>query len=204
MESFEVVNSTGGNVENNSSNSPVVEGKVTVSNLEHEPIQQPKAGSKPTKKLRHSNWFITVNTNKRMVDPDDPEMIDTISKLTKTLEKFMKSSTLGSMITFRWENTCWTKEFIKQVQPIQPSIEVGPVHGCIHAHFRLSIDHWCSIQLDLKRVPAFFKEHLGKGTYVSIKRFTSNQDVDDYIKKDNLPKVNIIKVTNSIPQHSSQ
>jgi hypothetical protein len=158
-------------------------------------------GSKP-KKLRHSNWFITVNTNKRMVDPDDPEMMDIVLKLKQALEKFMQTSVLGGMLKFTWEGTGWTQQFVKKVHPINPSIEVGHVHGCIHAHFRLSIDHWCNIQLDLKKVPAFFKEELGKGTWISIKRYTSDKDVDEYIKKDNLPEVNV-EVTSSIDQPST-
>lgn len=179
---------------------PVVETQVTISDIiptnsistKHEVRE--KVEKKEKKRLRHSNFVLMVNTNKPFADWDDPSMFEYIAKLKKRLEEFGTTNTLKSVIVFKKSGHGWTTDYIKKVDRISPVIERGNVKGCIHAHFRLNIDHWSCIQLDYSKIKEFFQSIL-PGSYIHIKRYYSDKDVDEYNNK-NVPKVSVDIIEN--------
>lgn len=186
---------------------PVVETQVTVSDIvpaNSEPVKhnvREKPEKKEKKRLRHSNFVLMVNTNKPFDDWEDPAMFEYITKLKKRLEEFGTTNTLKSIITFKKPGHSWTTEYVKKVDKISPVIERGSAKGCIHAHFRLNIDHWSCIQLDYAKVKEFFQNAL-PGAYIHIKRYYNDKDVDEYNNK-NTPKVSVDIIENLIDNEKS-
>lgn len=177
---------------------PVVNTTVTVSDLSlsvetvsetEKTISKKEKKISEKKRLRHTNYVIMVNTNKPFADWDDPDMHECVAKLKKQLEEFGTTKVIKSIIVFKKEGHEWTNEYIKHVAPINPVIERGEKKGCIHAHFKLNIDHWSCIHVDYAKIKSFFNEAL-PGVHVHIKRYYSDKDVDEYNNK-NVPKVSV-------------
>jgi len=84
------------------------ENKVVVSDISQPELQhsapkekkQAPPGKKEKKRLRHSRWFVTVNTNKSFPDCDNPNLIVVIAKLKEALQKFIDPSKFGEFIFF--------------------------------------------------------------------------------------------------------
>jgi hypothetical protein len=152
---------------------------------------------KEKKRLRHSRWFITFNTNKRFEDRDDPDIHEMISKLSKRVHEFGLAENLKTMVCFKREGDEFSSKYIKKIQKISGSVEVGPKTHCVHTHFQLIISHWSCVQLDYTAVKQFFKS-VFPGGHGYLKQYYGDNDVRDYILKcvteNNLPEISDDKV----------
>ena len=151
----------------NNSELPEFTNKVIVSDLntiDDDDTNYWGAAKQTTKKqmrrLRHSNFYITLNTNKCFPDRQDPDLLKMSKKLTRALESALGESELPSYVQFRDSLHRWSKQWIKSVRS-QSVVEVGGKKHCLHSHSLVCIAHYSNVYLKLPKLKARFKEELG-------------------------------------------
>ena len=113
-----------------------------------------------SRKLRHSNFYITANTNKTFPDREDPELDRMIGIFTTALEELLESASLPRFMRFQDPTHSWSAEYIKRVCP-ESVVEVGNKKNCLHSHSLVCIAHYSNIQLDISGLREALKEALG-------------------------------------------
>ena len=153
------------------------------------PTTTSSAVKKQKKRLRHSNYLITINTNKSFIDREDPALHALTEKLRACIDKTFNNSNLGKYVTFKDKSHTWSKEWIKRCNT-NTVIEIGKQKGFLHAHLTMRIAHWSCVQLDFDAIRNDMKKTLGNGMFITYKRFTSDDDkIEEYINKDVNPDV---------------
>jgi len=152
---------------------------------------------KPKKRLRHSRWFITFNTNIRFDDREDPELPKVIAQLQTRVKELGLSKNLKPLMVFSDPTHEFTTQYIKKIAKICGSVEVGPKSHCVHTHIQLIVSHWSCIHLDYTLVKQFFKDVFPNG-HGFIRVYPNDSDVKEYIRKhvkeDNDPEICVSKV----------
>jgi len=162
--------------------------------------RKPKA-SEGTKK-RQSNFWLTINTNRRINNDEKfkefvteydkvlNELFDTAHKFKGMGENMIRFGTVQNRQWIPMEGGKWDKSTIGFIK-VNGVIEEGKskIGGRIHSHHLIQIAHNTSLQLDCKKIQAFINAklaHLGvKNCYVHCK--IVNQDFAnllDYMGKD--------------------
>lgn len=144
--------------------------------------------SKITKpKLRYTNFFFTINTNKRFdkyskeYQHYEPLFIDIINKI-------LNEKTLKHFVIFLKDGK-WTSEYVNPGK-IQIGVEIGDTSNCLHLHGLIKIGHRSNIRIDKDKLYTLFKQEINKlfndtkDIYFDSKYFYSNSDnLEGYVAK---------------------
>lgn len=142
------------------------------------------AQKKQVRRLRHSNFYITLNTNKCFSDRKSPELLKMSEKLTQALESTLGESELPSYVQFRDPEHRWSKQWVKSVRS-QSVIEVGGKKHCLHSHSLVCIAHYSNVHLKLPELKACFKNALDlENLYLNVQVYRSAHDnLERYLNK---------------------
>jgi tRNA nucleotidyltransferase (CCA-adding enzyme) len=137
------------------------------------------------RKLRRTNLFFTINTNKSYNDMDE-RRDDAQKEFVKALEKWLDRKIIGEYIIFtdKFKHHSYTSEYFKQVK-IDIVPEFGPERGFLHIHGVIAIAHRSSIRFNFQ----LLKERLCKelnlpNIYMQYRLFFDTKvNIEDYIHK---------------------
>ena len=148
--------------------------------IEEKEIKKEKNKSK---QLRHSNFFITINTNQRF-NPYSEECKIFKGKLQNAVDKLLTEK-MNEIIEFKEEGE-FNTEYIKNID-IQNALEIGPETNTVHSHTLLMINHYSNIKLNYKVINEFIKTELGlKNIYLNNRvahGINSMNNLKDYLSK---------------------
>jgi len=136
--------------------------------------------------MRHSNFLVTVNLNKRY----SPRMslsnyVAIEDSFAAALEKLGRDPEAAVSIfkSLRHDNLL---EKILKID-FTGGIEVSPGRKLIHAHFVIMTEHKTKIQVDYDKVKSYFLQEMGEiasNVYVNVKLLPgSNESVLRYVQK---------------------
>jgi hypothetical protein len=135
-------------------------------------------GERLGRRKQQSNFFITINTNKRKFD----EVTDTDAVKRALKRCFQEEVTnvlrFGPAHYLTYGDDWKYADAVIEKVDLRAGVERGPVTGALHAHLYLTISHWSQLQVDVKRLQVMFKE-------------TFNQYATVQIPKNGLPAVMI-------------
>lgn len=110
------------------------------------------------RRKQQSNYFMTINTNKRKFDDlHDPAAVE--HAITVCFKK-----NVTQMLTFGPRHPAtyaddkkWPDAVIEAVD-VKAGVEIGPVTGALHAHLYLTITHWSQLQINIPILQEMFKQ----------------------------------------------
>ena len=150
-----------------------VEGGVNVANVTEVKTKK--------RQLRHSNYFITINTNKRFTG-HEPHF----NRRTREFEKAITDTfadEVGDIVVFKEGGPA----DIKSIN-LEYGIELGDELGCLHVHLTLKISHYAKLKLDYAAIRAKMLEKLpfleGKPVHMSNRLYRdAGGTLRDYMNK---------------------
>ncbi len=162
-----------------------------------QPVQAPTqiktSGNKPPK--RHSNFFITLNTQKNInaLEPDAQEELK--KKFEDVLDEFFKNK-LKDLIKlqgsktgakFGWPVDCTREELESRVEKVKVDyvIEIGPQSGKLHSHAIICFaKRAVDTKLDYTGIREYFAEKMGFDIYLKSVIYNDAQaNLKSYIEK---------------------
>lgn len=157
------------------------------------PVQQENVTveSSKKKKRQYSNWFITVNTNRKI--KADPHALYDLNgdELTFTeLRDRLKSSILEILYEKLPDLVIFKQGDVSDIVDVNldVGIEIGPKEKRLHAHASVQIIHTAKLHLDYAKLRSRFEDALHPGISVDRKFFqTREYKIADYIHKYGLP-----------------
>lgn len=140
---------------------------------------------KPQKRLNHSNWFLTINTNKQFKDPDNPEMLAFVNKFYEVMGKIFEGNNVKKYIKIKEDGVKFTPDKFREID-VQYTVERGSNNGQIHAHVLVAVSHRTQITLDFTAIKEKVKEEMElPNIYFLSKLFrNASHNLEDYINKD--------------------
>jgi hypothetical protein len=136
---------------------------------------------KSKKQLRHSSYFITINTNQRF-NPLSKEYEDFFNKFKITLNELLNNH-VNDIIGI---NEGEQSNVIKNVKT-DMAIELAPNTNCVHSHIMMDISHYSSVKLNYQFIKDFICQRLNlSNIYLNNKVVfgtTSKLNLKDYIEK---------------------
>ena len=153
----------------------------------HNDAINPVGGGKKVRnnedRLRHSNFFITINTNKPVQDEEDPVFI---ALDTKTYEAIMgvfaPDKILGYLTNTR--KGMAPDDFSNVEIEISGAREIGEYQRRLHYHVLVATKHHCLLRFNTDKARVDLKQALGFPVYVNVKGFSSaSANIYDYIYK---------------------
>jgi len=151
--------------------------------IEDAEIEVPK--EKKRKRLRYTNLFFTINTNKSYNEMDERRQ-EVQKQFVNALRELLTPDTLGEYIIFneKFKQHQYTPEFFRSVK-IQIVPEFGPQRGFLHLHGVIQISHYSGIHFNFMLLKQRLIEKLGlENLYLQYKLFFDTKaNILDYIHK---------------------
>ena len=143
--------------------------------------------TKLRKRLNHSNFFVTLNTNQKWNGNEEgfemyvQKFRNAIDKIFghQNIEKFVKWK---SNITNYGEKVAWNNKTIKKIE-IQKAIENSD--SGLHAHILIGIAHYSKLHLDYNSISSSLAHEMGLEKIYHYTRVfhDSKANLLDYIEK---------------------
>ena len=133
--------------------------------------------------MRHSNFFITLNTNQRFNELSK-EYEDYRDKFRKCIDQLFSKDNLHNLFKFKEEDKSFGSKTIKSIN-IDKVVELGEENKCIHLHALISVSQYTPIHLNYTYITDFVKQKMGlENVYFNNKVFRDNKlTLLDYINK---------------------
>ena len=157
--------------------------EVISENIDFDPnIKEAKSKMK-AKQLRHSNFYLTLNTNQRFI-PTSKEYKIFNDKFCNVIDRLLDKSNLHNVIVLKDKNANYTKEYIPKID-IQKVVELGEEKNCVHMHALVLISHYTSVNINYSYISDFVKNQMDlKNVYFNCKVVKENiNNLKDYLKK---------------------
>lgn len=129
------------------------------------------------KKIKHSTFMLTINTNKTQNDVDMNKFISSLKYLLKlpNIYGFIRDKTTG-----------------KNVDPskiinikMKFASEIGKKDKKVHAHALIDVDHMTMLEVNGKNIREFYKNWIGDNIHLDIKAGgNSTKYWEEYMLKD--------------------
>jgi hypothetical protein len=134
-------------------------------------------------KLRRSNFFFTINTNKSFPEGDSRRE-EAEELFVSALRTCLTKEEMRSYITFNREGHEFSPRFIKYIN-INIVTEFGPSKGFLHVHGLIEVAHWSYIRFDFALLKEKIKQILGlENLYIQFRTFfDSKANILAYIEK---------------------
>ena len=173
--------------------------KPTISIEEVKSEEKPKKQRKKpqTAPLKHSNFFITINTQKNMQSLQKDEYDKLVSDFQTVIREFyndrlknldfviMEGSKQGE--SFGMPRDASRDELIKRIKNIEAKfvIEVGPESHKLHSHGMIAMSkRGLDTKLNFNTIREWLKERLGFECHMNVKLFSdAKKSLENYIEK---------------------
>lgn len=150
-----------------------------------------------TTPLKHSNFFITINSQKNMLTMNELEQKKIVNDFTTAVREFYnnKLNTHEFLILegskqgekFNLPRNAPREELMSRIKDTQVKfvIEVGPESHKLHSHGMVAISkRGCDTKLDYGRIRDYFRESLGYEIHLKVLLYNDAQkSLDAYISK---------------------
>ena len=137
------------------------------------------------RRIRHSNYFILVNSNKRY--PKGKRAEAAANDMRIALAEVFGKDKIPSYIHINKKkapNDEYGPHLFKDIK-VEGTVELGPTTHCIHAHILLTITHYTCMKLDYEAIEANLRKQLGGSTYVEFQFVRDKlENFKKYINKD--------------------
>lgn len=97
------------------------------------------------RKLRHSNFFVTINPNKRFETGFEKELKPYVNKFKGALHEVFDETNIEKYITIK-EGDDFEKD-LKEIS-IEVKVERGSSNKTIHAHALVKVAHYSNVKMD--------------------------------------------------------
>lgn len=143
-----------------------------------------KSGNKKQLKLRHSNYLITINTNKRYTGFEEHFNAKEVELQNAIEAIFNDTSNLVKIVTFKDTTHNFTRKHIKNIN-VDYALELAPNTSTLHAHVALYISHYSSIKIDYALMKKLLLEQLKlENIYINNRVCSSSEkNILEYIYK---------------------
>lgn len=140
-----------------------------------------KTRQKVPKKLAHSNFLLTINTQ-RVYDEGTPQLTEDRALFEKIIEKFLHN--IENYLKIKEDGVSFSKKYFEDIRA-DYVVELGTKQRRLHTHIMLMIAHRTKIHLDENAIREYFKKELNVDSlYYNRKVFySSEQNIQDYLKK---------------------
>lgn len=153
-----------------------------------------KIKSKKTSMIRESLFTVLINTNKRVLDPEEESSKVLIMKLQKLAKTLFEDETVLSRIAFQVDDRSddWEIIEIKSQSTIEIGSDDAKSKNCLHLHAVIKLVHSredrpSKVHLDPRFIENVTRGYIGysegKTPFVSIKGAGTNRDAKRYIGK---------------------
>ena len=141
------------------------------------------SAKKKYKQLRKSNFYITINTNKRF-NPHSLEVKEFKKKFKKCCDELLGPSKIPELFKIKEEGKQFNRENIKGIK-ITKVIEIGGTTHCVHLHAIIQVSHYVNIHLNYEEIIKFVKEKMNlPNIYFNNRVWRDNgQNLEEYLKK---------------------
>jgi hypothetical protein len=152
-----------------------------------------KVGACPPK--RHSNFFLTINTQKNINTMKAGEVDQLKNKFSQALDKLFHEKISGLIklngsktgVKYGWKEDVTREELEKRVEhvKIDYTMEIGPESGKLHAHAVICFaKRACDTKLDYDGIRKFFNQELGFEIYFYSQVYNdASANIKNYIEK---------------------
>ena len=150
--------------------------------LKDEPTVGGKALRERKQRLKHSNFYITINTNKRFQEAQEG-LREFVTRFKATLAGIFDN--IVNYIVINEQGVEWDTKYICGVNN-EYTIERGGKNETIHCHALVRITHRTSVSLDYKKLRTKVQEDMDlPSIHLHIKLYRSAHDaLQNYLHKD--------------------
>jgi hypothetical protein len=136
------------------------------------------------KQIKHSNFFITINLNKRFATANDALNSQLYKTLQNNINECWKNIKDYIIIKDTDPNATVTPKYIKKING-EGSVEVGEKFIQLHAHLLIKVDHYTMIHFNYQKLKSeILRDTNLKNIYVYCKLYKDvNKRLQDYIYK---------------------
>ncbi len=124
-----------------------VKSEIKVTDLNATENKKPRA--KRTNQLKHSNYYLTLNTNKQFL-PSDEDLCPFIDKFETCISEIFQGNNIKKFIVIKNDDT-FSKEKFKEIST-EAVIELGNKKPTVHAHCLVKIAHRSKVGLDYEGI----------------------------------------------------
>jgi hypothetical protein len=159
------------------------------------PVANNAISQKKSKRLKHSNMMLTINTNDYISDDPNNEMrIEKIDKFKRALRRVFNEHFLQNYVSVKQDprtppgsaiDSNWVKT---DGLEIQFNCERGPKTGFLHSHVGIFLSHYTLIKYELELLKndirkACFEEGW-ENVYISPQSYSIKaSDIDNWLKE---------------------
>lgn len=177
---------------------PVKEKAIPKEGVVVEEVKPTKKRTKPkTCPLKHSNWFLTVNTNKNTISLQKDELDKLVNDFKNTVREFYNDK-LAKLEFFVLEGSKQGEgfgmvrneerdELKKRITDIKAKfvIEVGPSSHMLHSHGMIAVSkRGLDTKINYSTIKEWFNEKLGYPVHFNAKLYNDAQkSLEAYIEK---------------------
>jgi hypothetical protein len=142
-----------------------------------------KLEDRKSRQLRHSSFFLTINTNKKY-NKLSQEYEDFVKRFKDCIDEMLNNQVKG-FVTLKTDDYDYNKD-IKNIES-EYAIEIGPRSGAIHSHVMIHIAHYTSVKLNFEFITEFIKKQMDLSNIYLNSRVVfganSRQNLKEYIEK---------------------
>lgn len=153
-----------------------------VSTQQNKPIGE--EDKKKRKRLKHSNFFLTINLNKQFKTYD--EAVPLANEFKKVIDNCLaKISNYIEINDTVHPDAKLDSKWIKKIN-IQSVVEIGSKYNQPHAHVTIAITHWTRVKLNWTKLKEDIREKVGddQEIYLYCKLFRDSQgSLEEYLRK---------------------
>lgn len=145
---------------------------------------------KKTKRLKHSRYFITINTQNHYADKDN-RLYEDAKQLNDSYKEIMED--FDKLIEFN----SGSKEDIRNIEN-DYSLELGTHNKGrrLHLHALIQVHHYANIRIKFETIRGHFNKKYGKSIHFNSKLITNADDIEDimnYMEKGKLNSSRFVK-----------
>ena len=142
----------------------------------------PAAGTKDRKRKRWSNFFLTLNSNKRFADPEAPQYHEFKQRFQGAVDSVFSADRILEFIVVKEAGK--SMDDVSEVK-VSGATELAPETHTLHLHVLVSVSHYTRVKMDYQKIRAEFGKVAGlNGVYFDARVFSSAEgDIMQYVNK---------------------
>lgn len=158
-----------------------VKSEVKIADLNSTESKKPKASR--TNQLKHSNYYLTLNTNKQF-NPHDEELEPYVDKFEKCISEIFQGNNIKKYIIIQNDDS-FSKDKFKEIST-EAVIELGKAKPTVHCHALVKIAHRSKVKLDYEKIRnKVIKDMELENCYLKANLFRNAGDtLEKYLNKD--------------------
>jgi ribosomal protein L30/L7E len=136
-----------------------------------------------TGQKRHSNYFITINTNQVFTGLEEG-FEEYKQRFKNVIREVFSLANIPNFIKVNREGEHFGYPFINRVE-VQAAYELGPKKSTLHCHLLLKIAHYTNVSIDNPAIRDMICPRMGlKNIHIDTRLFRgANDTLEDYIRK---------------------